>query len=357
VASRILSLADFESASTQVWHHTMTAITDIAILLTQTCDKACSFCCVDARPHTKNHLPYSLIVKLRGDLLAHGIRPDRIGLTGGEAFLYASEGRTIVDVFDLLHDIPADHISVQTSGISELIPTFQSDLMTLANRSYSGRVRISSSFNLYQRPGIVPRMTETIDLVTRLFRFIHLQNAFDAGNAQATVDAFCEMMNVLGFEGPSLAILDAVLRHRQWVHRTGQRCVVTHFYPAYRAGRGLKTLKNVYVKGHQTCTAVSGDRHWLTVDWDGNAKLCNSIAAWVCNPRLGTIDGDFGQLLCKYANELEFVQTYVANQSWERLKAGGFESFCQFCAKLRAIRARRGPINNTSLDPTPASIQ
>ncbi len=313
---------------------------DVSILLTQKCDKGCTFCCVDARPRREIHLPFNYLIKFKEEVSSLEIPIERIALTGGEAFLYRDGDQDILDVFRLLGEIPTDHISVQTSGWSEKTPEFEGQIEALshAESDLRHRIRFSSSYNLYQRRGIQERMAKTISLITDNFSFIHLQNAFDPSNMAETVSSFAALMRELGFEGPKEDTIEARIRHKEWIHRDGDKCVVAHFYPAYQVGRGEKTLKSVFTREKQGCPIHDGCRRWLTIDWDGSVKICNSIASWASNPKFGHLKEGLSAISDAHDTEVEFVKTRILSVDLETIKVAGFQSICQFCAMARSRR-------------------
>lgn len=284
------------------------------------------------------HLPFDYLIKFKEEALSLGVAIERIALTGGEAFLYRDGDQDILDVFRLLGEVPTNHISVQTSGWSEKTPDFEMQIEELSESDLRRRIRFSSSYNLYQRNGIQERMAKTISLITDNFSFIHLQNAFDPSNMAETVDSFAALMWELGFEGPEEETTEARIKHKEWIHRDGDRCVVAHFYPAYQVGRGEKTLKTVFTREKQECPIHGGCRRWLTIDWDGSVKICNSIASWVSNPRFGHLEEGLAAIYDAHDTEVDFVRSRILSVDLETIKVAGFQSVCQFCAIARSRR-------------------
>ncbi len=75
----------------------------IVLSPTQRCNLQCLNCYASSNSNTTPTLPYSIVEKIINDVRKLGIR--FITVSGGEPFMYKSEGKTILDIFEKYNDM------------------------------------------------------------------------------------------------------------------------------------------------------------------------------------------------------------------------------------------------------------
>ncbi len=76
----------------------------IVLSPTQACNLSCTGCYASSDPHTGNKLPYHMVDKIVDDV-RNKFHSRFVTISGGEPFMYKSEGKTLLDIFEKYDDV------------------------------------------------------------------------------------------------------------------------------------------------------------------------------------------------------------------------------------------------------------
>jgi len=76
----------------------------IVLSPTQACNLNCTGCYASSDPHTSNKLPYHMVDKIM-DEVRNKFHSRFVTISGGEPFMYKSEGKTMLDIFEKYDDV------------------------------------------------------------------------------------------------------------------------------------------------------------------------------------------------------------------------------------------------------------
>jgi MoaA/NifB/PqqE/SkfB family radical SAM enzyme len=224
-------------------------------------------------------MPFASFVGLIDALAELGKKPlPIVGFTGGEPFMYHYGRRTLSDLVRKVSELQPGRITIQTSGYGPGVKDFREQLTSCIRASGCIPIEISTSYTLYQRPGLIDRMKRTIRVLVeecvQETLFVYLTSNIGAFNE--TLRSFARLCGELGFADVELNNDLAQVRVET------NRCSIVGLACGTAAvGRGAILAEKVKLRSDEIVPAEVGlcgylgrNRPTMVVYPDGNAHVC-----------------------------------------------------------------------------------
>ncbi len=260
---------------------------ELTLYATYICDKACAMCSVGATAHHKfGDMPFDSFQKLIYKLEDLNIRPRIVGFTGGEPFCYSDKDYTLAHMVKYVAKLSPQLLTIQTSGYGPGVDDFEQQVADCFSAACDVPLEFSTSYTLYQRPGIEIRMYETIHTLVTLSsqKILNVYLTTNITNWRETLQSFRSLCKKLGYIELSYDSECGIVKfYTQQCEIVGRLCGTVP------VGRGKQLAKKIplrdpsFLHRIEACQYLAADTPTMAVLPTGDVHLCCMPQAWL-NP-------------------------------------------------------------------------